>query len=76
MPEGTKVQSMFSGIAPRYDLLNHLLSGGVDYYWRWRTVRKCSPEGDAPVLDVCTGTGGSGMTMSFGVAEKMWGRWK
>lgn len=48
---------MFGEIAGRYDLLNHLLSGGVDYYWRWRTVRKAPPQGAAPILDVCTGTG-------------------
>ncbi len=54
---GSRVKQMFGEISGRYDLLNHLLSGGVDYYWRWRTVRKCNPEGDAPILDVCTGTG-------------------
>lgn len=48
---------MFGEIAPRYDLLNHLLSGGIDYYWRWRTVRAAAPRGVAPILDVCTGTG-------------------
>ncbi|MBL8849469.1 MAG: class I SAM-dependent methyltransferase, partial [Planctomycetaceae bacterium] len=48
---------MFGEIAPRYDLLNHLLSGGVDVYWRWRTVRAARPQGDEPILDVCTGTG-------------------
>jgi demethylmenaquinone methyltransferase/2-methoxy-6-polyprenyl-1,4-benzoquinol methylase len=48
---------MFGEIAPRYDLMNHLLSGGVDVYWRWRTVQAVAPEGDAPILDVCSGTG-------------------
>ena len=48
---------MFGEIAPRYDLMNHLLSGGVDVYWRWRTVRTVAPEGNAPILDVCSGTG-------------------
>ncbi len=52
-----RVRKMFGEIAPRYDFLNHLLSMGTDYYWRWRTVRKVSPEGNAPILDVCTGTG-------------------
>ena len=44
-------------MSQRYDLMNHLLSGGVDYYWRWRTVRKVPPTGNDPILDVCTGTG-------------------
>lgn len=48
---------MFGEIAPRYDLLNHLLSLNVDRYWRWRTVRRVAPQGEAPILDLCTGTG-------------------
>jgi demethylmenaquinone methyltransferase/2-methoxy-6-polyprenyl-1,4-benzoquinol methylase len=52
-----RIRRMFGGIAPRYDLLNHLLSLNVDRYWRWRTTRMVPPHGDAPILDVCTGTG-------------------
>jgi demethylmenaquinone methyltransferase/2-methoxy-6-polyprenyl-1,4-benzoquinol methylase len=48
---------MFGRIAGRYDFLNHLLSLGVDHYWRWRTVRLVPPAGPLPILDVCTGTG-------------------
>lgn len=48
---------MFGEIAARYDALNHLLSMGTDIYWRWRTVRKVRPHGNAPMLDLCTGTG-------------------
>ncbi len=54
---GERVRQMFGEISGRYDALNHLLSGGVDYYWRWRTVRSVAPQGAAPILDVCTGTG-------------------
>ncbi|HUQ71173.1 MAG TPA: class I SAM-dependent methyltransferase, partial [Planctomycetaceae bacterium] len=54
---GERVRQMFGEISGRYDFLNHFLSGGTDVYWRWWTVRKCAPEGDAPILDVCTGTG-------------------
>lgn len=54
---GDRIQKMFGEISGRYDFLNHFLSGGVDYYWRWRTVRKVRPQGDSPILDVCTGTG-------------------
>jgi len=46
---------MFGVIAPRYDLLNHLLSFNTDKRWRRRAVRLSAPAG--PVLDVCTGTG-------------------
>lgn len=53
----TRVQRMFAEIAPAYDRMNHLLSMNVDRYWRWRTVRIVPPQGEAPILDVCTGTG-------------------
>jgi len=52
-----RIRSMFGEISGRYDFLNHFLSGGVDYYWRWRTVRRVRLEPGIPVLDVCTGTG-------------------
>lgn len=52
-----RVRQMFGEISGRYDVLNHLLSGGTDLYWRWRAVRMAPPTGTAPVLDVCTGTG-------------------
>ncbi|MFN3157805.1 MAG: bifunctional demethylmenaquinone methyltransferase/2-methoxy-6-polyprenyl-1,4-benzoquinol methylase UbiE [Rubinisphaera brasiliensis] len=52
-----RVQRMFGEIAPRYDVMNHVLSGGTDYYWRSITVGRAAPQGEAPILDVCTGTG-------------------
>lgn len=51
-----RVRRMFGSIAPRYDLLNHLLSLGIDRTWRRRTVRLVCPQGEGPILDVCTGT--------------------
>jgi demethylmenaquinone methyltransferase/2-methoxy-6-polyprenyl-1,4-benzoquinol methylase len=52
-----RVRQMFGQIAARYDFLNHLLSLGVDHYWRWQTVRRVPPQGELPILDLCTGTG-------------------
>lgn len=52
-----RVRAMFGEIAPRYDRMNHLLSLGIDKYWRWRTVREVRPQNDKPILDICTGTG-------------------
>lgn len=55
-----KIREMFTRIAPRYDLLNHLLSGQMDKRWRARTARELKPildRADATVLDLCCGTG-------------------
>lgn len=54
------VRQMFDSIAPRYDLLNHVLSANVDRLWWRRTARRfrtilANP--DASVLDICCGTG-------------------
>lgn len=54
---GSRIRQMFGEIAGRYDFMNHFLSMGTDIYWRWKTVRLARPAGDAPILDVCTGTG-------------------
>ncbi len=48
---------MFDSIAHRYDFLNHLLSGGIDWYWRKRAVDILQPQEYELVLDVATGTG-------------------
>ena len=52
-----RVRDMFAQIANRYDLMNHLLSLNIDKYWRASTVKRVPIEGDAPLLDLCTGTG-------------------
>ena len=57
---------MFDSIAPRYDLLNHVLSANVDRLWWWRTARRFRPilaDPNAAVLDICCGTGD--MTMAL-----------
>ncbi len=54
---GDKVRRMFAQIAPRYDLMNHILSLNIDKSWRKRTLCELDLTGNAPVLDVCTGTG-------------------
>ena len=47
---------MFDAIAGRYDLLNHLLSAGIDRRWRRRAIQSLSLTGRERVLDLCTGT--------------------
>ena len=54
------VRDMFGRVAPRYDLLNHLLSFNIDKHWRARTVERLQPildRPDARVVDLCCGTG-------------------
>jgi demethylmenaquinone methyltransferase/2-methoxy-6-polyprenyl-1,4-benzoquinol methylase len=54
------VREMFTSIAPRYDLLNHVLSCNIDRLWWWRTARKFDAilrRPNARVLDLCCGTG-------------------
>jgi demethylmenaquinone methyltransferase/2-methoxy-6-polyprenyl-1,4-benzoquinol methylase len=62
-----KVREMFSEIAPRYDLLNHLLSMQLDRVWRARAARRLQPilaRRDAQVLDLCCGTGDLAIALS------------
>ena len=51
-----RVREMFQAIAGRYDLLNHLLSAGVDLYWRRRALQLVQHERVEQVLDLATGT--------------------
>ena len=60
MPDVSKsparIAGMFDAIAGRYDLLNHLLSAGIDRRWRLAAIRSLELSGRERVLDVCTGT--------------------
>ena len=51
------VQKTFSSIAGRYDLANHLLSGGLDFLWRRRVSRLVAASRPSRVLDLATGSG-------------------
>jgi len=60
---------MFTRITPRYDLLNHLLSGQMDKWWRAKAARELRPilrSADSVVLDLCCGTG----DLAFALARK------
>jgi demethylmenaquinone methyltransferase/2-methoxy-6-polyprenyl-1,4-benzoquinol methylase len=51
-----RIQAMFDAIAPKYDLLNRVLSVGIDRSWRSRAIRSLRLTGTEVLLDVCTGT--------------------
>ena len=51
-----RIAGMFDAIAPRYDLLNHLLSAGIDKRWRKRAIASLGLTGRETLIDVCTGT--------------------
>jgi demethylmenaquinone methyltransferase/2-methoxy-6-polyprenyl-1,4-benzoquinol methylase len=54
---GKAIRDMFAGVAPRYDLLNHLLSASLDVVWRRRSAVALGVPPGAEVLDLCCGTG-------------------
>lgn len=57
MQNPAKVRGIFSSIAGRYDLANHLLSGGLDFLWRARAARIVEKWHPRAILDLATGSG-------------------
>lgn len=55
--KGEQIRQMFGAIAPRYDLLNRVLSFGVDRRWRKKAVQKVKFSPQGKILDIATGTG-------------------
>ena len=55
-PEKVRIWDVFDRIAPRYDLLNRLLSGGIDQIWRSKAARYLPEESPFVLLDMATGT--------------------
>ena len=51
-----RIAGMFDAIAPRYDLLNHLLSAGIDRRWRTAAIKSLELAGGETLVDVCCGT--------------------
>ncbi|MDB6166488.1 MAG: ubiE 2 [Lacunisphaera sp.] len=67
MPDPKAVNTLFGRIASRYDLANHLLSGGVDFHWRRRLVRAVHDAQPASVLDLATGSGDVAFALADGL---------
>jgi demethylmenaquinone methyltransferase / 2-methoxy-6-polyprenyl-1,4-benzoquinol methylase len=58
---------MFARIAGRYDFANHLLSGGIDFWWRQRLVRVVHDARPTAVLDLATGSGDVAFALADGL---------
>ena len=56
-PDPVAVEATFSSVATRYDLANHWLSGGIDFYWRNRLVKLAQKNNPTDILDLATGSG-------------------
>ncbi len=56
-PTKTQVRQMFDKISSNYDLMNRIISGGIDIKWRKNVVKLISPKKPKKILDVATGTG-------------------
>lgn len=63
----TEVRAMFDRIAPRYDLMNRLMSGGLDGRWRRLAAAAADVSLGSRALDVCTGTG----DLAFELADRV-----
>lgn len=67
MDKRKQVRRIFDSISNRYDFLNHLLSGGIDFYWRKKALKLSNVNKDTILLDVACGTG------DFAIAAKKMG---
>jgi demethylmenaquinone methyltransferase/2-methoxy-6-polyprenyl-1,4-benzoquinol methylase len=65
MNESFQIKAMFDSIARRYDFLNHLLSLGQDYYWRYAMLKELMPlKKNSIICDLATGTGDSALVLT------------
>ena len=55
--KGAFVRDMFAAIAPRYDTVNRVMTGGLDERWRKRAIALLAPPPGGRILDLCCGTG-------------------
>lgn len=69
----SQVEDMFDSIAPKYDLLNHVLSMKIDVLWRNKLVKWMKNDNPQEVLDVATGTGDLAITIEKGTGSKVVG---
>ena len=64
---------MFDGISPQYDMMNRIISGGIDVKWRKNVVALLLPKKPQKILDVATGTGDLAVALSQTQAKEIVG---
>jgi len=67
MTDSTYVKDLFAQLAPRYELANHLLSGGIDFWWRHYVSKQIASWKPQFLLDVATGNG----DLAFAISKKL-----
>ena len=67
-PNPVAVRDTFTSVAPRYDLANHLLSGGIDFLWRRKLVKKARKGAHDQILDLATGSGDVALALRNGLS--------
>ena len=70
-PDPVAVRDTFTSVAPRYDLANHLLSGGIDFLWRRKLVKQARQGGHDQILDLATGSGDVALALRYGLSAKV-----
>ena len=70
-PDPVAVRDTFTSVAPRYDLANHLLSGGIDFLWRRKLVKQARQGAHDQILDLATGSGDVALALRYGLSGKV-----
>lgn len=68
-----QVEQMFDNISPKYDLLNRILSGGIDIQWRKDVIKMVNAAKPKTILDIATGTGDLAIMMAKNTSAQITG---
>ncbi len=69
-PDPDVVRATFEGVVSRYDIANHVLSGGLDFLWRRCLIREAKALAPSDVLDLATGSGDIALALRKTLSEE------